>query len=179
MNDIMRYLPLSQGDRPDESAVHSDRRTEYAEVLEQAAVVIDTEPSVHLADRDLERVVPRGAPPTESEPATRLRSLAHFARTGPRKIPVRLLSHAVLLYLTAVRQSTLTPTLAPITSGAVALHLAATAPTEIRAVIKGHALRATDAGWEFGRGPVLEATAVEMVEFLGGRSLIAPKRAAK
>ena len=42
-------------------------------------------------------------------------------------------------------------------------------------MISGHALRATDADWQFGRGPVLEATASELLEFLGGRSLIAPR----
>lgn len=176
----MRYLPLSHGERADESGVHSDRRSEYAEVLEQTAIVIEAAPTVRIDERDLARVAPRGAQPAaEREPAAQLRGFAQIARSGPRKIPVRLLSRAVLLYLEVVRQTSFPPTLAPGTSGAVALHLAATAPTEIRAVIRGHALRAPDAGWEFGRGPVLEAPAIEMIEFLGGRSLTAPRRAAK
>ena len=69
----------------------------------------------------------------------------------------------------------LPPQLPKRASGAVALGRAAAAPTEIRAVIFGHSLRATDADWEFGRGPVLEATAAELLEFLGGRSLNAPR----
>ena len=86
-------------------------------------------------------------------------------------------ARAVPLYLDVARASSARPELEPGTSGAVALYLATSAPTEIRAVTRGHALRATDAGWEFGRGPVLEATAIELVEFLGGRSLLAPRPA--
>ncbi|GAA1824831.1 maleylpyruvate isomerase family mycothiol-dependent enzyme [Agromyces salentinus] len=59
-------------------------------------------------------------------------------------------------------------------SGAVALRRALEAPTEIKAVIRGHSLAATDADWSFGNGPVLEATAAELLLFLYGRSDTAP-----
>jgi uncharacterized protein (TIGR03083 family) len=59
-------------------------------------------------------------------------------------------------------------------SGAVALRRALEAPTEIKAVIRGHSLAATDADWGFGHGPVLEATAAELLLFLYGRSDTAP-----
>jgi hypothetical protein len=55
------------------------------------------------------------------------------------------------------------------TSGAVALARALAAPLPIRAVVRGHTLRATDAGWEFGSGPEIAGTARELVLFLYGR----------
>lgn len=63
----------------------------------------------------------------------------------------------------------------PIASGAVALRRAAAAPVEIRAVIAGHSLHATDAGWTFGHGKPLEGTAAELVRFLAGYGTTAPK----
>jgi hypothetical protein len=63
----------------------------------------------------------------------------------------------------------------PIASGAVALRRAAAAPVEIRAVIAGHSLHATDAGWTFGHGTPLEGTAAGLVRFLAGYSTTAPK----
>jgi hypothetical protein len=64
--------------------------------------------------------------------------------------------------------------LSPRASGAVALRRAAAAPTEIRAVISGHRLRATDAGWEFGHGPPLVDTAAGLLRFLTGIGEVAP-----
>lgn len=60
-------------------------------------------------------------------------------------------------------------------SGAVALRRAAAAPTEIRAVISGHRLRATDAGWEFGHGAPLVDTAAGLLRFLTGIGDVAPR----
>ncbi|WP_353827494.1 hypothetical protein [Agromyces sp. SYSU T0242] len=59
-------------------------------------------------------------------------------------------------------------------SGAVALRRAAGAPTEIRAVISGHSLRATDAGWEIGHGNPLVDTAEGLLRFLTGIGTVAP-----
>ncbi|MCK8610479.1 hypothetical protein [Agromyces sp. C10] len=66
--------------------------------------------------------------------------------------------------------------ISPRASGAVALRRAAAAPTEIRAVIAGHRLRATDAGWEFGHGPALVDTAAGLLRFLTGIGTVAPHR---
>ncbi|WP_400993581.1 hypothetical protein [Agromyces sp. GXQ0307] len=66
--------------------------------------------------------------------------------------------------------------LSPRASGAVALRRAAAAPTEIRAVIAGHTLRATDAGWEFGHGSTLVDTAHGLLRFLTGIGTVAPHR---
>ncbi|MFC5790064.1 hypothetical protein EDM22_18780 [Agromyces tardus] len=63
----------------------------------------------------------------------------------------------------------------PVASGAVALRRAAAAPVEIRAVISGHSLHATDAGWTIGRGSPLVGTAAELVRFLAGYGTTAPR----
>ena len=86
-------------------------------------------------------------------------------------------ARAVAAYLLLARDVGAAPALPERTSGAVALYLAAKAPTPIRAVISGHALRASDADWEFGHGPVLEQQAIPMIEFLLGRGTTAPRRA--
>jgi hypothetical protein len=158
----MRNLPLSQRPRDDESGVSSDRRPELDELLGRARAeasalgnALGADAAGHLA---------------------RLEELAASAATK-RTVSARALTAAVLAYLSFARAAGIEPSLAPRTSGAVALVLAAKAPTPIRAVIAGHALRAADADWEFGRGPVLEAPAVELVEFLAGRSLTAPRPA--
>ena len=65
----------------------------------------------------------------------------------------------------------------PLASGAVALRRAAAAPTPIRAVIGGHSLHATDAGWTIGHGPVLVGTAHELIRFLAGFGRRAPRPA--
>jgi hypothetical protein len=65
----------------------------------------------------------------------------------------------------------------PLASGAVALRRAAAAPTPIRAVISGHSLHATDAGWTIGHGPVLVGTAQELIRFLAGIGDRAPRSA--
>ncbi|MRG61658.1 hypothetical protein GE115_17505 [Agromyces sp. CFH 90414] len=163
MSDYMRNLPLSWKERRDESDVHSDWRAELDEVLAQGEAI-----SAGLGD---------GASDAADALAASLRALGADSRAR-RKVPVRLLARGVLDLLALAREASVRPPLAERTGGAVALYLAAKAPTEIRAVTRGHALRATDADWEFGHGPVLEAPAVEMIEFLAGRSLSAPRPAA-
>lgn len=54
-------------------------------------------------------------------------------------------------------------------TGAVALAQAQRAPFAVKAVIRGRTVRATDAGWEFGSGPVLEGSARQLLLFLYGR----------
>lgn len=69
------------------------------------------------------------------------------------------------------------PAVPPLASGAVALRRAAAAPTPIRAVISGHSLHATDAGWTIGHGPALVGTAHELIRFLTGIGRVAPRPA--
>ena len=147
----------------------SSRRLMFADTEADSVPDIDTD-SVSGPEPD----GATGGP--AASPADRLRAAAILARSG-RAVPVRVLSRAVAAYLTLAREIGATPMLAPRTSGAVALYLAAKAPTPIRAVIGGHSLRARDADWDFGRGPVLEADAVPMLEFLLGRSDTPPRPA--
>ncbi|WP_350347766.1 hypothetical protein ABIQ69_14130 [Agromyces sp. G08B096] len=159
MSDYMRNLPLSWKERRDESDVHSDWRAELAGVLAQAeAITAAAAPASDAAE-----ALAAGLHALGAEAAAR------------RKVPVRLLTRAVLDLLALAREASVDVALAPRTGGAVALYLAAKAPTEIKAVTRGHTLRATDADWEFGTGPVLEAPAVEFIEFLAGRSLTPPR----
>lgn len=65
----------------------------------------------------------------------------------------------------------------PLATGAVALRRAAAAPTPIRAVIAGHSLHASDAGWTIGHGPELVGTARELIRFLAGIGTAAPRPA--
>ncbi|WP_448809525.1 hypothetical protein [Agromyces bauzanensis] len=65
----------------------------------------------------------------------------------------------------------------PLASGAVALRRATAAPTPIKAVISGHSLHATDAGWTIGHGPALVGTAHELIRFLAGIGTAAPRPA--
>jgi len=162
MSDLWRNLPLFGREHVDESGVGRGWGDELAAVRVAADAALEAHPDADAAQAFEAALRPGRAP-----------------RSGkPRTVKLAELDRAVYAYLDLTTRLGLPPQLPERAGGAVALGRAAAAPTEIRAVISGHALRATDAGWEFGRGPVLEATAAEMLEFLGGRSLSAPRPAA-
>jgi len=161
MSDLWRNLPLFGREHVDESGVGRGWGVELAAVLAAAEQALAQHPDAEAAAA-FEAALRPGRPP----------------RSGrTRTVKLAELDRAVFAYLDLTTRLGLAPVLPERASGAVALGRAAAAPTEIRAVIAGHALRATDAGWEFGRGPVLEATAVELLEFLRGCSLTAPRPA--
>jgi hypothetical protein len=178
MADFIRDLPLSWREPADESDVSSDWSDAIAGVLRAEAALFRTQGEPDQASRLVERAAHavRLAVP-DGDAATALDALADQLPTG-RKASIRALDTVVYDYLAAAKQLGVVPQLAARTSGAVSLYRAAKAPTEIRAVIKGHALHATDADWSFGSGPTLEAPAVELLEFLGGIGLTAPRPAA-
>ncbi|MDQ0894806.1 hypothetical protein [Agromyces ramosus] len=181
MADFMRDLPLSWHDQPDESDVTSDWRNAAADVIGRAAVLLETadigEATREFLATDFARAMRsrrfRAAPDQLDGSPESMRALAQETRTG-RTTSVRVLARAVAAYLELARELDAVADLPPRSSGAVALYLAAKAPTPIRAVISGHTLRARDAGWAFGRGPLLEDDAVPLLEFLLGRSERAP-----
>jgi hypothetical protein len=108
--------------------------------------------------------------PDAGEAALRLVGHARTFRRQDRRGTIAELDAAVFAAL-AIGHGWARPIrLAPVTSGAVALRRAAAAPTELRAVIRGHSLLATDAGWTIGHGPVLAATADGLLLFLTGLS---------
>ena len=52
---------------------------------------------------------------------------------------------------------------------------ATSGPFDRRVVLSGHTIRATDADWEFGHGPVLAGTALEIAAFVLGVSDVPPQ----
>ena len=154
--DLRYELPLSWRERHDESAVSSDWRAQLTVVLGTAAELTKG----HVLEAGTE---PEG-----------LRTGRQALESG-RRVSIKQLDRAVYAYLDLCEAAGAAPVLDPMTSGAVALARATSAPTPIRAVIRGHSLHASDAGWTFGRGDELQATAVELLNFLGGRSLQAPR----
>jgi hypothetical protein len=169
--------------------VSSDWRDATADVIDRAAALLeaadlDAATGDRLAERFVESVSTRRHPEPDrpsddgsasaAASADRLRAFAVAVRLG-RPARVSLLSRAVAAHLLLATEVGAEPAVPERTSGAVALYLAAKAPTPIRAVISGHTLRASDADWEFGHGPVLEQPAIPMLEFLLGRGLEAPR----
>jgi len=166
--DLRYELPLSWREPHDESAVTSDWRAKLSVVLGAAAELTQGRPATDAA---ADAAV--GAPAVAPAGADGLRAGEAALESG-RRVSIKQLDRAVYGYLDLCEAVGAVPELDPTTSGAVALARATAAPTPIRAVIAGHSLHATDAGWTFGRGPELQATAVELLNFLGGRSLQAP-----
>lgn len=109
-----------------------------------------------------------------AEAADALDARALLVRERERPTGVAELDDAVVAALLVGGAASVDVPMSPVASGAVALRRAAAAPTEIRAVIAGHALRATDAGWEFGHGSPLVDTAAGLLRFLTGIGTVAP-----
>lgn len=155
MSDLSRHLPLSSRPRGDESGVTGDWREAVAEVVSRAAAL---SPSPEDAAEFL-----RASGLLRNVPATALGEVAAAVRTGQRR-RIRALSDAVraLLVLAGDREVDLPP----VTSGAVALYAATRMPFERRAALSGTSVRAADADWTFGRGPVRVAPARVILEFV-------------
>ncbi|PZQ90699.1 MAG: hypothetical protein DI534_05745 [Leifsonia xyli] len=158
MSDLWRELPLFGRPRVDESSLSDGWEADLAAVREAASAALARHPDDAAAAAFAAATPP---PPPR--------------RDGrPRPVKLAELDRAVYAYLELCARLELEPEVPARAGGAVALARAASAPTAIRAVIAGHSLRATDADWSFGRGPVLEDTAAALLAFLGGRSLRAP-----
>lgn len=179
MVDFSRFLPLSNRPSGDESGVTSDRSEAIAAVIEEAARLVAAAPADAddaLATR-FARSAGVSATPEDDVDARGLAELAHEVRRGRRQRTAAL-ARAVRALLVLADETGGTPRIADLTLGTVALYAATTASFDRRAVVAGHALRATDMDWQFGRGPVLEAPGLEIVRFLLGLSDVAPKPAA-
>jgi uncharacterized protein (TIGR03083 family) len=104
------------------------------------------------------------------ELVARIRAIAAGKRagTGRKRLPELLevvvhafdIAHALRADLELDARST----------GAVAVARAAIAPASIRGVLRARTLRASDAGWSVGHGPVIEATASTLIMYLFGRT---------
>lgn len=163
MADLSRHLPLSNRPSTDESSVTGDWRQPLADLVAAAAQLTEHPEEAHrfLLDAAL----------AAEFPAVSLSGVAAAVRVGRRR-RIRELADATraLLRLAGEREVPLDPT----TSGAVALYAATRAPFERRAVLTGSTVRATDADWSFGRGPLREATARDILAFVLGLSDAAP-----
>ena len=201
MSDLGRFLPLSNRPRGDESAVSTDRREQIADIVTAAAHVIGQSDPAHaptfavafLATAGLEKdAAPSGAPlaPTTdpaapaADPAVlaavaegTLATVAESVRAGRRR-GARHLVRATRAYLVLARDADVAPQLDPAVTGAVALSASTTAPFARRAAIAGHTVQAVDHGWQFGRGPLLTGTGVQIVSFLLGVTDEPPRRSA-
>lgn len=176
--DFARYLPLSQRGHDDETSVTSDWRSTIVEVIASAQQLIDRRGDAArgaVSAREFLRDAAIQTPPGVGENSAELLESAASVVRNARRRSVRHLAKAVRGYLRLARDLGATPRLSEATSGAVALYGVLSAPLPRRAVVAGHTLRATDAGWEFGRGPVLEGEAIAIVSFLLGVAEIPPQ----
>lgn len=112
--------------------------------------------------------------PGPVQAADEIEARAREIRERERPTGVAELDDVVVAALLVGDAASVDVPMSPVASGAVALRRAAAAPTEIRAVISGHTLRATDAGWEFGHGSPLVDTAAGLLRFLTGIGTVAP-----
>ena len=186
MSDLGRFLPLSNRPRGDESAVSTDRREQIADIVTAAAHVIGQSDPAHaptlavafLATAGLQKdAAPSGAPLAPTTDPAALATVAESVRAGRRR-GARHLVRATRAYLVLARDADVAPQLDPAVTGAVALTASATAPFARRAAIAGHTVQAVDHGWQFGRGPLLTGTGVQIVSFLLGVTDEPPRRSA-
>jgi hypothetical protein len=178
MADFARFLPLSQRPRDSEAGVSGDRRTALADLVDRASELVrdnGRRPAVlieeFVSDAGLRWEYEAL---TADDPAAALAALATIVRTGRRR-NTRALAAATRALLLLARALDAEVTLSPDTAGAVALYLAAAGPFDRRAVVKGHTIRATDADWAFGNGPVLDGTATGIAAFLAGATDVPPQ----
>ncbi|GGI47861.1 hypothetical protein BCL57_002574 [Agromyces flavus] len=146
--------------------VHGFDRTRTRRALDAAERLVRGGEARRLAE------LPKLAGPAEAVDAIDARTRGIRERTRPTSVAE--LDDAVVAALLVGGAASVDPPMSPVASGAVALRRAAAAPTEIRAVIAGHTLRATDAGWEFGHGSPLVDTAAGLLRFLTGIGTVAP-----
>ncbi|MCU4672414.1 hypothetical protein ACFQRL_07415 [Microbacterium fluvii] len=165
MSDFARFLPLNGRPHGDEAAVSSDRRAALADVVAEAA---------HLLERtELPRRAELAAAFTadarlDLDP-TALSAAADHVRAGRRR-SIRSLARATRALLVLGEAVGAAPELSAATTGAVALYGATSGPFDRRAVLKGRTVAATDADWSFGRGPTVSAPALQIVAFVLGVS---------
>jgi hypothetical protein len=168
MAEFAKYLPLSNRASADESGVTSDRRAAIAGTVDEAVrllIAATDDETIRLvrARRFLEEAgLGTGASGGSAEEMVRL---ADAIRSGRRR-STRLLVRTTRALLVLGDGLGATPSLDPMVSGSVALMAAGTAPFERRAVLRGHTVRASDEGWSFGHGPVLEGPGRGILRFV-------------
>lgn len=122
------------------------------------------------AARALELRVRQSPPRSPETTAAELRALA----ATPGRARVAELAAAVCAALDIASPHGIALGLSPTASGAVALYQFQRAPYAVKAAARGHRLRAADAEWIIGFGPVLESDAESILLFLFGRAHSVP-----
>ena len=179
VSDLSKYLPLSNQPHGDETGVTSDRRHIIGELLGEASRLVATAPapqqaalvSAFLDDARLSREAP-----ADRDPLPRLAEAAAAVRRG-KKRGIRHLVHSARALFNLAGALGLAPVIDPEVCGAIVLWGATSGPFDRRAVLSGHSIRATDSDWQFGRGPVLEGTALAIAAFVLGASDTPPQPA--
>lgn len=164
MRDLFSSLPLSNRVPTDETAVSTDRRDAVAALVEEIGRLeppLTPEEIVRFA-RDA------GLAAEERRASGDVAGLAREVRSAKRSL--RRLSATLRAALALAKERGVELTVPTAVSGAAALYASGTAPFERRAAIAGYTVRATDADWSFGAGPVAEAPALEIAAFLLGVS---------
>jgi len=178
VSEVSRFFPLSNRPTGDESGVTSDRRAPLAAVVAEAARLLDAAPDRAARAADFARTARLTDAATSVASPADLRAMASTIAAGRRQ-STKALARAVRALLVLSAHLGQEPRIDGTTLGIVALYGATSAPLERRAVVGGHALRATDADWEFGRGPILEGTALEIARFVLAVSDVPPRPPAR
>lgn len=168
MADFAQHLPLSNRAGVDESNVSSDRRAAIADAVHEAARIIALATEDDAAHRArARRFLDEAGLGTGASggSAEEMAQLAEALRAGRRR-RVGMLVNTVRALLVLGDGLGVEPRLDPAVSGAVALAAEGTAPFDRRAVLRGHTVRATDEGWGFGNGPVLQGTGRSILRFI-------------
>jgi hypothetical protein len=197
MSDVWRELPLSARARDDESSVTNDWRPRAGKALEALTVSLSdlpaerwNEPSLTPArrsgpltvadtavellqalDNRLHGLLPGDSKPPAGPVLDELRAAAQRLIAGEGRKGLGPLKAVVQHCYDITLPLALPDPVESRASGAVALGLAAAAPTPLRGVLAGRSLIADDADWEIGRGPAIRGTAAELVSWLGGRAI--------
>lgn len=178
VSDLSKHLPLSNQPRGDETGVTSDRRSPIVELLTEASRLVGNAPAsqqaalvtAFLDDARLAREAP-----ADRDPLPRLTEAAAAVRNG-RKRGIRPLVHTARALFRLASSLGASPAIDPQVCGAIVLWGATSGPFDRRAVLSGHTIRATDADWEFGHGPVLAGTALAIAAFVLGASDTPPQQ---
>jgi len=179
VSDLSKHLPLSNQPRGDETGVTSDRRSVIGDLLGEASRLVANAPAsqqgalvtTFLDDARLTREAP-----ADRDPLPRLAESAAAVRGG-KKRGIRPLVHVSRALFRLAGSLGLCPVIDPQVCGAIVLWGATSGPFDRRAVLSGHSIRATDSDWQFGRGPVLEGTALAIAAFVLGASDTPPQPA--
>lgn len=166
MADFMNDLPLSSRPRRDESTV-GDRATQVDALVRTARELVDSAPHDRRESLATAFLTSAGidgdALSARHSPATTTRD------ASIRDASIRDLDRTLYALLDLAETLDTVPEIDGLTTGTVALYRSGRVRYPQKAVVHGRTLRATDADWQIGYGPVLEGTALEIVRFFAGR----------